>query len=60
MVKHTCGDVATLSQVSLVSSEDLPPVVVDILYVGVGAFEVWNAILVPGSIITKVFLGQCL
>ena len=60
MVEHTCGDVAPFSQVSLVSSEDLPSVVVNILDVGVGAFKVWYAILVPGSVVAKIFLGQCL
>ena len=59
-VTHTCGNVATLSQVPLVGSENLPTIVVDILDLGVGAFERWNAILVPGSIVAKVFLGQCL
>jgi len=58
--KHTRGNVATLSKVTLMSPEDLPSVVVDILDLGVGAFEVRNAILIPGSVITEVLLGQCL
>lgn len=60
MVEHTCGDVAPFSQVSLVSSKDLPSVVVNILDVGVGALKVWHAILVPRSVVAKIFLGQCM
>lgn len=39
-------------------TEDLPSVVVHVLDLGIGAFKVRNAILVPWSIIAEVFGGE--
>jgi len=58
MYQHTGGDVATLSKITLMSTEDLPTVVVHVLNVGVGAFEVRDAILVPWGIIAEVLGGE--
>lgn len=56
--EHTGGNVATLSKVALMGTEDLPSVVVHVLDLGIGAFKVRNAILVPWSIIAEVFGGK--
>lgn len=57
-LEHTSGNVATLSEVALVSTEDLPSIVVDVLYFGIGTLKVWNAILVPWSVIAEVLGGK--